>query len=94
MKEFDCNVDFYSKYKCDDFKSVWSLADAWGNFEISNTIKVNVYEGNLELKSLGIKFCEKISGVKIDGKNIDFKFENGVVYFEKTNVSDSIEIWV
>lgn len=83
----------FNPYVTNDFECIWSLADAWGNFEIDNSIvKVNVYEGKVNLKSLGLKFCNKISCLKIDGKNVDFEFKNGTLYFEKTCVYDCVEI--
>ena len=83
----------FNPYKTDDFNCIWSLADAWGNFEIKgNTAKVNVFEGEICLKSLGLKFCNNITEFKIDNKPIDFKFENGIIYFEKANIYNCMEI--
>ena len=85
----------FNPYITNNFKCVWSLADAWGNFEINNnSIKVNVYEGELCLKSLGLKFCDNISCLKIDGKKIDFEFKNGIIYFNKTSIFNCVEITV
>lgn len=95
--EFDMpnNHIGFNPYKTGEFSCVWSLEDAWGNFEISNnTAKINIYDGNISLKSLGLKFCEKISSVKIDGKDIDFEFRNGKIYFEKTNISENMVITI
>ena len=83
----------FNPCKVNDFKCIWSLADAWGNFEVNNnTVKINVYEGEINLKSLSLKFCNKISNVKIDGKDIDFEFENGIIYFKETSLSKYVEI--
>lgn len=83
----------FNPYITDNFKCIWSLADAWGNVEIdNNTVKINVYEGEINLKSLSLKFCNKISCVKIDGKNIDFEFKNGIIYFKETSISNYVEI--
>ena len=85
----------FNPYITNNFKCVWSLADAWGNFEINNnSIKVNVYEGELCLKLLGLKFCDNISCLKIDGKKIDFEFKNGIIYFNKTSIFNCVEITV
>ena len=85
----------FNPYKTNDFKCIWSLADAWGNFEINNNaIKMNVYEGEINLKSLGLKFCDNISYLKIDGKDIDFEFENGIIYFKQTTILNHVEIKV
>ncbi len=93
--EFDMpnNHIGFNPYKTNDFMCIWSLADAWGNFSIDNkTVKIDVYEGNIELKSLGLKFCDDISSLKIDGKSVDFEFKNGIIYFKETNISKSVEI--
>ena len=83
----------FNPYKADDFKCIWSLADAWGNFEVNNnTVKINVCEGEINLKSLSLKFCSKVSYVKIDGKDVDFEFKNGIIYFKETNILNYVEI--
>ena len=83
----------FNPYKADDFKCIWSLADAWGNFEVNNnTVKINVCEGEISLKSLSLKFCSKVSYVKIDGKDVDFEFKNGIIYFKETNILNYVEI--
>ena len=83
----------FNPYKTNDFKCIWSLADAWGNFEVNNnTVKINVCEGEINLKSLSLKFCSKVSYVKIDGKDVDFEFKNGIIYFKETNILNYVEI--
>jgi len=85
----------FNPYKSDNFKCVWSLADAWGYFEVNNnTVKINVYEGKINLKSLSLKFCNNISNVKIDGKDINFDVENGIIYFKEITIFNSVEITV
>ena len=58
----------------------------------NNIVKINIYEGEISLKSLGLKFCDSISCLKIDGKDIDFEFENGTIYFKETSISNHMEI--
>ena len=83
----------FNPYIANNFKSIWSLADAWGDFEIkNNVVKITVCGGEISLKSLGLKFCDNVLSLKIDGKNIDFEFKNGVLYFEKINISNGVEI--
>ncbi len=93
--EFDMpnNHIGFKPYKEGDFSCVWSLNDAWGNFEIrDNVAKLNIYEGSLQLKSFGAKFFDKIKSVKIDGKEIDFSFDKGKIIFDETKISDCFEI--
>lgn len=83
----------FNPYKTGDFNCIWSLADGWGSFEINGRrIKITVYEGCMTLKSLGMKFCDNISSLKLDGEDTDFRFEDGKIYFEETNISDCVEI--
>ena len=83
----------FSPYRTDDFSSIWSLGSAWGVFEVKNgRVTLRVYEGEITLKSLGLGFCDRISNVKIDGKNVAFTFENGILCFEKTSICHGVEI--
>ena len=95
--EFDMpnNHIGFQPYIKGDFRCVWSLADAWGNFVIDNDIiKISICEGVIKLKSLGLKFCDHILCLKIDGETVDFEFENGIISFKGTCVSNFLEIQV
>ncbi len=88
----DAHIGF-NPYTKNNFKCVWSLADAWGAFEIcDNTARIYVYEGEISLKSVGVKFCDKVSGLKLDGNNTCFEFKDGNIYFKQTSISDCVEI--
>ena len=83
----------FNPYQKGDFKCIWSLADGWGDFTIKgSTAKINIYEGKLALKTLGLKFCGNVTQLKIDGKNIDFEFKNGIISFEESTISNCVEI--
>lgn len=95
--EFDMPHHYigFNPYVKNKFKSIWSVAKAWGNFEINdNHVKINVLEGEITLESLGLNFCDHITDFKIDEKNIDFNFKNGKIYFEKSNVLNCVEITI
>jgi len=82
----------FNPYK-DEFKTLWSLDSAWGSFETGNSkATLNISEGQLVLKSFGFKAFKNISSVKIDGKDIDFEFKKGIIYFKETKISESVEI--
>lgn len=90
---------FYSKRdingqnKTDNFKCIWSVAKAWGNIEVSkNIVKFIVFENDITLKAFGLKFCDKIKSVKIDGTNIDYSFIDGTLYFDEKTIKNSMEI--
>ena len=93
--EFDMpkNHIGFNPYKTDDFRSIWSLDGVWGAFETNKkTVRIKVHEGNITLKSLSLKYCKKVSVLIIDGKNIDFEFNNGVLNFDKIKIKDCVEI--
>lgn len=82
----------FKPYKREAFQCVWSVADAWGNFSIfGDKIKIEIYEGSLTLKSLGLKFCNEVCSLKIDGRAAEFEFKNGRLLFDEVNITESIE---
>ncbi|MBQ7794205.1 MAG: hypothetical protein IJ366_06775, partial [Clostridia bacterium] len=88
--EFDMPHKYigFNPYMTDNFRCIWSLADAWGDFAIADgKVTITVIEGSIALKALGLKVCDSVSSVKIDGKNIDFNFKDGKIYFEETIIS-------
>lgn len=93
--EFDMpnNHIGFNPYEKKCFKSIWSIAGAWGDVEINDKkIRINVYEGEITLKSIGLKFCKSCSNLKLDGKDTAFEFKDGNLYFGKTMISEFAEI--
>ena len=83
----------FNPYVTTDFKSVWSIDGAWGEFKLDGErVIISVIEGALPLSSLGLKFCDHVSSLKIDGNDIDFKFEHGALYFKEITVSQRVEV--
>ena len=83
----------FNPYITENFTSIWSVAHAWGNFEINdNSAKFNISEGEINLKSLSLKFCNNILNLKIDGNDVDFEFKNGIIYFKETTIFNCVEI--
>ena len=79
----------------DKFSCIWSVDGAWGEFKLTkNKIRVIVLEGELELKSLGLKFCVGVCSVEIDGNSVDYCFKDDVLYFEKNIIGNKIEIGI
>lgn len=82
----------FNPYKTDEFNTIWSLDGAWGEFKIKDrTVYLKLCEGALDLSSFGASFCDGISDLKIDGKNTSFTFDNGIIAFDKTKVSDDLQ---
>lgn len=93
--EFDIPHKFigFNPYRKGDFKAVWSVGQAWGVFEIKSSLAViDIAEGEITLDSIGVKFAENISSLKIDGKNIDCDFKDGKIYFSETKIIKRVEI--
>lgn len=77
----------------DKFSSIWSVDGAWGEFSLDRGITtVSIAEGEIRLSSLGLRFCDNVSSLKIDGKRVDFKFENGIIYFDEVKVCQNVEV--
>ena len=75
------------------FKFLFSLGTGWGYFEktaSSATVKLN--GGKLHLKTLGAKFTDSVSKVTIDGREVEFSFESGIITFAEQEINESIEI--
>lgn len=95
--EFDMPNNYigFNPYKTNQFNCIWSLADVWGVFEIDgDKVKLNVYEGEISLKSIGLEFCDSISELKVDGESVAFEMQGGKIYFEKATVRDCLEVTI
>lgn len=93
--EFDLPHKYigFNPYSKEEFKSIWSIFGAWGEFLLNGDRAVLlITEGEITLSSFGLKFCQEVSDIKIDGKSVDFKFQNGIIYFDETKISQSMEI--
>ncbi len=75
------------------FKCLFSLGTGWGYFEKSEaSAAVKLNGGKLKLKTLGVKFAKSVSKVTIDGKDVEFSFDNGIVAFAEQEIHESIEL--
>ena len=85
--EFDMPNKYigFNPYVTDKFRSIWSVDGAWGEFVLDeDKVVISIKEGEILLSSLGLKFCKSISVLKIDGRMIDFNFENGIIHYRFT----------
>ena len=93
--EFDMPKGYlgFKPYKGGDFSCIWSAAGAWGEFDIKESkASFKVFENPITLKAFGVKFTNSVKNAKIDGKDIDFEFKNGIIYFKETKICKSLEI--
>ena len=77
-----------------DYSCIWSVLAGWGNFEIKDKkVKFSVYDGELTLKSFGVKFAKDVKNVKVDGNEVKYDFSDGKIIFnDEVKVSDAIEV--
>ncbi|MEE0928009.1 MAG: GH116 family glycosyl-hydrolase [Acutalibacteraceae bacterium] len=94
--EFDLtkgHIGFAPKIRKDDFKCIFSLGTGWGYFEQKyNTATIKLNGGKLSLSSIALKNATCISKVIIDGKDVSFRFDGNTITFEKSEVTDKVEI--
>lgn len=84
----------FNPYCNGDFKTIWSLGGAWGTFEINGTeAKLTILEGQLQLKSFGIKAFKKVTSLMIDDMKVDFEFLEGTLYFENTTLEKTLQFF-
>lgn len=83
----------FNPYTTENFKSIWSVDGAWGEFETDGkSAKLSVIGGKINLSSFGAKYLSKISSVKADGKNTEFSFKDGILRFEEKSITKCLEI--
>ena len=76
-----------------DFSCFWSAGAAWGQVRIETTETViTVLGGGMTLSSLKLPYLKSVRCLRIDGKEIPWKYENGILYFEQTTIKKEIVI--
>ena len=93
--EFDMPNKYlgFNPYIKDEFKSIWSIDGAWGEFKKAGTVaELTLHDGELELSSFGVKFADNVSAVRIDGEAVDFEFKDGIIYFKDIKIQKCMEI--
>lgn len=94
-KHIGFNPKMTAATSTESFRTIWSVDGAWGEFSVSgDNIKLTVYEGAINLSSFGAKFLcggKNEQKLKIDGKTVDYNFENGIIYFDETEIKESLE---
>ena len=86
-------IGFNPKGGSENFRSLWSLASAWGNVELTkNTTRITLCDGTISLIKLSLPYIKSISNVTVDGVEVDFEFCSGVFTFDNLKITDYIEI--
>lgn len=74
-----------------NFKSLWSVADAWGTVEtMESKLVFSVAEDSIELSSFGTDIDAK--EILVDGRSISFTKDNGKLIFETVRITKEMEI--
>ena len=75
-----------------NFKCVWSLGSGWGEFiKNENQATLTVNTGSVKLSSFGGGLTD-VKELIIDGKSVAFNEKEGLVYFDKTEIKESVTI--
>ena len=76
-----------------DFRCLWSACGAWGDvIRETNSLTLTVKGGKLALSSVSLKPIGKAEALTVDGKEVPFKQEGDMLYFEKTEVTEMLVI--
>ncbi len=83
----------FAPYETTDFRCVFSLEGAWGEFRVKDgEAVVSVAEGKLTLSALGLSFCSAIKALYMDQKPCAYTFTDGVLRFEKNEIQKEIRV--
>ena len=86
-------VGFDPLIRPETFSCLWSLETGWGRVEITpERTAVLVEEGALPISRLRLPYLKKVSGMRIDGEELPFAFDNGLLTFEKRAIQSSVEV--
>lgn len=86
-------IGFNPIEKKEHFRCMWSLGTGWGNVMVSaKNTTISLLRGELKISSVRLPYIKEVSRVLIDGKEIDFTFENSVIKFSEYRITDRIEV--
>ncbi|MBQ2988231.1 MAG: hypothetical protein IJD59_03910 [Clostridia bacterium] len=82
----------FSPIREGDYRALWSLGTAWGNFtRTADGAAVDIYGGALTLSSLTLGGIGKLKALLIDGKEVPFTQEGDTVRWEETVCQSQIQ---
>lgn len=86
-------IGFSPKIVSDTMNYFWSVGTGYGSFvRDDDRIVVEIAQGYLTLNALGLDFLREVRSVKLDGKEVPFRCENGKILFQKQTARCAIEI--
>ena len=76
-----------------DFRCIWSVANAWGNYEDNDTeIALTLHGGDISLSSLTLGALNGAKALYIDGKPIDFTLKEHTLSFTETTIKKELRV--
>ncbi|MBO5355636.1 MAG: hypothetical protein J6B09_06185 [Clostridia bacterium] len=76
-----------------DFRCIWSVANAWGNYEDNGTeIALTLHGGDIALSSITLGAMTSAKALYIDGKPIDFTIDNHTLSFTETTIKKELRV--
>lgn len=69
--------------KGSDYRTFWSVGNAWGEFRIDDHVQLDVAYGQLSLKELELPFLEEMSTVTYNGQELTYTCEKARITFDK-----------
>ncbi|MBR6603733.1 MAG: hypothetical protein IKK94_06935, partial [Clostridia bacterium] len=74
-------------------KYLFSACESWGSIELSEgRCDISVLGNALTLNSITVPFTEKVTNVKVDGKNIDFKVIEGCIILDNVEIHKELNL--
>lgn len=87
-------IGFDPKVNKDNFRSIWCLGTGWGRVEVSKKeTAVTLLSGSLKIKELHLPYLKTAQKLVIDGKEVDFHLNNGVLSFESITANKEIKVF-
>ena len=72
---------FAPKLAEDNFRCVFAAGSAWGRVTLRSENRLDIFAGELKLRRLELP-VESVSEVIVDGKPVEFSFEDGAICFD------------
>ena len=72
---------FAPKIAEDNFRCVFAAGSAWGRVTLGSENRLDIFAGELKLRRLELP-VESVSEVIVDGKPVEFSFEDGAICFD------------
>jgi hypothetical protein len=77
----------------ENYRFVWFAGNAWGNVVAKNgQTVITVLSGTLDINTLRLPCVKNPSVLSVDGKSIDFSFDNGEITFIRSKITNKVVV--